>query len=110
MIACKVIVFLLFMLGIKHSLDNHGEQRAPKYWPIPFLAIITLLLLLSGGGFFSHLGMPQILYLSAIVLSFGIEVYKAITKEYGTTNAYSAILSGLIWQGILFWGGFYSIN
>lgn len=104
----QVIIFLFFMLSIPLSIKEHGQSTKPKYYLSPFVGLGLYLWMLWMGGFFTSIQLPQILLLSANGLGFIFSCWELATGYERKVNAISRIISGCIWQGILFWGGFYS--
>ena len=104
----QVIVFLLFMLAIPMRIKEHGESAKPKFWISPFLGQFIFLWLLWMGNFFIQIQLPQVLVLSAHGLGFIIYCWELATGYDRKVNAFILIISGIILQSVLFWGGFYS--
>jgi hypothetical protein len=96
------------MLSIPTSIKEHGESAKTKYWLSPFLAKFVFLWILWMGNFFIQIQLPQVLVLSLSGLGFIISCWELATGHSRKINAISGIISGIILQGILFWGGFYS--
>lgn len=91
------------------SIKAHGKPVKPKYWTAPFLGQLMFLLLLWMGNFFTEIKLPQMLVLSALALAFVFSWWELARGYKRKVNAYIRIVSGVVWQGVLFWGGFYSV-
>jgi len=54
-----------------------------------------------------HLGMPQIIYLALIFFSLGISIVKHGESKKGNENFFTTLISIILLNGLLYWGGFY---
>lgn len=103
----QAIQFILFVLSVILNIKEHGQPVKHTSCLSHFFGIVMYLWILWMGGFFTSIQLPQILMLSAIGLWFVFSYWKLATGYERKVNAVSRTISGFIWQGVLFWGGFY---
>ena len=95
----QIIILILIGIDVLFAINKHGQKQEHGYniFASVFAAALTLGILLWG-GFFNHVGWPQvvILVLNAFVLMVVAAKHGGVRPVY---NAYSAVIG----KGILIW-------
>ena len=102
----EYILIALYVWVIGRHLLFHGEPLGFKWsnWVMCFVYPI----LLAWGGFFSSVGVPQVIYTLLWVLGTGalfLNRNKSLPEKY---DFYNVTIAVALMLGLYWWGGFFS--
>lgn len=106
----QIIYVILVGIEIAIAMVKHGELKDSdhNFWKLLITTLFTVGLLILG-GFFSTIGVPQIIYIFLAGLGFAFEGMKHGQPDE-TPYSIGITLVGKTIQALLFlWGGFFNV-
>ena len=102
----EYILLESYSLTIGRHLLKHGEPMHIKWYGWGMCFVYPALL--AWGGFFSSVGIPQVIYTMFWVLGTGalfLNRNKSLPNKY---DFYGATIATALMLGLYWWGGFFS--
>ena len=102
----EYILVALYVWSLVRILRRHGEPMHFKWhaWVMCFVYPI----LLAWGGFFSSVGIPQVIYTIIWTLSMGSAYLNRGKTGEHKHNFYGSVIIVALMLGLYWWGGFFS--
>tara|TARA_Y100000389_G_C17449992_1_gene514134 strand:+ start:628 stop:948 length:321 start_codon:yes stop_codon:yes gene_type:complete len=102
----EYIVLAWYSISLGFILLRHGEPTQVN--ELTWLVNLAWPGLLAWGGFYSELGMPQVIYTILWALVTGSSYLNRGKRDHGEYNFYIAVPVMAAMIGLYWWGGFFA--
>lgn len=102
----ELILLAFYSLTIGRHLLKHGEPVTMEWYG--WVMCFVYPTLLAWGGFFSSVGIPQVIYTLLWVMGTGALFLNRKDVDDSKYNFYNAVIGVALGLGLYWWGGFFS--